>query len=207
MARFSLGRPARLFSRKKTSASDRSTAAVSSSPDRHSEDESSVRPGTGGISRSQSYASSADHTTVARRNHINNPNTTSPRRRSTASRPRRSSSLSGRREKYLDRDPDVPESVQEQRESILFPDRHRSSEAPPHLDISTPRRGSESETLAVEDASSREGKTPDVEEVRLELVGEAEPGQRTRHDSPPALVVEEPTPDAAAEGRRADAHE
>ncbi|KAI6824894.1 CheY-like protein [Hortaea werneckii] len=204
MARFSFGRPSRFF-RRNASAKTTSTTNSSTGTQTGSEHQSAYTDlGTGsGRTSSQGFASEASANSPGRPLH---PPT-----------PRKSASLTKLRERFLEKTTGIPESVQEARESLLVVGELESSvQAPPEVEVGLPPRRSGSETLAAS-LEDREGKSPGsgvcgsrrgsveeaggwpAEEVKLEK----EDIVRAKA-VPPALRVQEPTPDVPEEQSRQD---
>ena len=186
MARFTLGRPSRFF--RKSSVHHKTSASDNDGHDSTTPSLSASRPATGVStdSRSQSYASGCTPAEP-----LDIPAAPQATRK-------RSASLTKLREKFLERGADVPESVQEQRESVLVVGELEHSG---QLEVETPGQRSGSETLAsfTEDRKEQEheqgrNEAVQVDEVRLAEIGAAA-GEQTRFDSPPAVVLEQPTPD------------
>ncbi|KAI7674050.1 hypothetical protein KC322_g15674 [Hortaea werneckii] len=204
MARFSFGRPSRFF-RRNASAKTTSTANSSTGTQTGSEHQSAYTDlGTGsGRTSSQGFASEAS--------------ANSPGRPLQPPTPRKSASLTKLRERFLEKTTGIPESVQEARESLLVVGELESSvQAPPEVEVGLPPRRSGSETLAAS-LEDREGKSPGsgvcssgrgsveeagglpAEEVKLEKEDIAR-----AKAVPPALRVQEPTPDVPEEQIRQD---
>ncbi|TKA71151.1 hypothetical protein B0A55_08248, partial [Friedmanniomyces simplex] len=199
MPRFSLASPSRFFRRNPKSSDDNTNTANNAS--------SAHSTTTTTPTRSSSQHTDGPAITIPDSRHTSHLSLSLPTPQQPAAGRRRSASLTKLRDKFLERGAEVPESVQEVRESVLL-----VGELPhPHhpLDIhsepvSSSSRRSGSETLALGRSPAgesvlrekeEEGKQPSVTELRLDDCGQ----EHTNHDCPPAVVVEGPTPGVAEE--------
>ncbi|KAK0943794.1 Two-component response regulator SSK1p [Friedmanniomyces endolithicus] len=198
MPRFALPRPTSFFRRKKSSV-DGDNARNSNTTDINTATAYPINTtdSIDSTTRSPSQVTDGLRSTPDSR-HLSDLGLALPSPRQTAVGSKRSASLTRLRDKFLERGAEVPESVQEVRESVLLdwelPQSHpRDTDSEP---VSSRRSGSV--TLAVGRSPAGEsvrqeeegGKHPRVTELKLDDCGL----EHTAPDCPPAVVVEGPTP-------------
>ncbi|KAK1085144.1 Two-component response regulator SSK1p [Friedmanniomyces endolithicus] len=199
MPRFSLPRPTSFFRRKRSSVDD-NTLSSSNTTDTNTVTAYPINTNgtTDSTARSASQVTDGPRSAPDSRAH-SDLSLTLPTPRQTAVSSKRSASLTRLRDKFLERGAEVPESVQEVRESVLLdwePPQHQSPDTNSEP-VSSRRSGSEALAVgrspageSVLQEEEKGGKQPNSTELKLDDCGL----EHTLPDCPPAVVVEGPTP-------------